>query len=33
MNGPMGPLLQALAVKTLGTSEAKPVVKTNGKKG
>lgn len=34
MNGPMGPLLQALAVKTLGSSEApaKPPVKTNGKK-
>jgi len=33
MNGPMGPLLQALAMKTLGEAPpAKPVVKTNGKK-
>lgn len=35
MNGPMGPLLQALAMKTLGSGDApaKPAVaKTNGKK-
>lgn len=34
MNGPMGPLLQALAMKTLGAGgdAPKPPVKTNGKK-